>query len=370
MGQNLLFDNDSIRERMQAMFESYVAHRASIHHGPREMRALRPESIEVYRDMWRSFAVYCQEAQLEIGAVAPEDLNEFLTYGAPSKIENGVLRVRAPRPATLRYQARMLSLIHKVSAFYAQSSGNPLNEAAKSLLSQPPFRDAHKDEFDPQAKLLSSEDIYTIRQRISATAREANRAHSAGPRIDWQDLRACAALSLHLGCGLTSKEVRNLRLCHVHTEGRPNTLSPGLPWKVHVVASGPSPAHDVPLPAWSMRALGAWMTVRARLDPSLNFGRPNYTANAQETDFVFPGKASGTQWSRDGHYRSCLQYLAEIGISCEKGGLYRLRHTFAVRQLQIKKRSIAEIQSWLGLRTPQEVERYRSIVLKELAVID
>lgn len=73
-------------------------------------------------------------------------------------------------------------------------------------------------------------------------------------------------------------------------------------------------------------------------------------------DFLFPSTRTGKQWSRDSHYMCANKVLEEAGVDSTEGGSFRLRHTFALRQLR-RGTSSEQVAMWLGVE-PDSMTQY------------
>jgi site-specific recombinase XerD len=74
-------------------------------------------------------------------------------------------------------------------------------------------------------------------------------------------------------------------------------------------------------------------------------------------NFLFPSTRTGKQWLRDSQYQCAKRVLEEAGVDSREGGSFRLRHTFALRQLKRGAEPEA-VARWLGVE-PQEMKRER-----------
>ena len=50
--------------------------------------------------------------------------------------------------------------------------------------------------------------------------------------------------------------------------------------------------------------------------------------------FLFPSTRSGKPWVKESKYKAAKQVLQEARLDASDGGSFRLRHTFALRQLR------------------------------------
>jgi integrase len=80
-------------------------------------------------------------------------------------------------------------------------------------------------------------------------------------------------------------------------------------------------------------------------------------------DLVFPSTLGGKAWSHTACYEACKAVLAGAGMEKDSGGVFKLRHTFALRQLA-KGKSETEVAKWLGLVDLNGMARYRRLVAR------
>ena len=131
-----------------------------------------------------------------------------------------------------------------------------------------------------------------------------------------------------------------MRLGHVMRIG-----SPPLPRRLRVPASASAPAHETPVAAWAAQLLQSWLDLRAAL--------------AVPGDWLFPSTRSGKPWGKVAQYEAARAVLAEAGITnLREGGSFRLRHTFALRQLK-RGHPPQQVAQWLGVSDPAVMARYQ-----------
>ena len=72
---------------------------------------------------------------------------------------------------------------------------------------------------------------------------------------------------------------------------------------------------------------------------------------------------SGEAWGKMAHYEAVKKVMEAAGVAPgeNSGGAFRLRHTFAIRQLR-RKKSIADVARWMGIANLGEMDRYRSVL--------
>jgi integrase len=86
-------------------------------------------------------------------------------------------------------------------------------------------------------------------------------------------------------------------------------------------------------------------------------------------DWLFPSTRTGKQLSKSPQFKGCAEVLTAAGLMgpSATGGGYKLRNTFAVRQLGDKKYSDAEVAAWLGI-DESEMARYRRVMTSPIDV--
>lgn len=357
MEQALLFGDSSIQSRWRAAFDAWLAMRAASTSTRRKDGPLSAESAAIYRDMWKAFATFCGERAIGMDELEPDDLELYLTQRAAAPPPALPLRrarkadrltSRKPQPSrvkgtelTERYAWRLLWLIDQVVRHAAAESGTAANEAALTLLQTERFRFALAANKDPLPEYLQEAHA----RALIAFITEIRSADSPAGPFSWKELRDRTAVALMLGAGLTPGDVRALTLSGVIAEGGRRA---GIPWKLALPGNGQSPARETPLASWAGRQLAVWLAVRAE------HGIPG--------EYVFASTAAGKPWSHPACHASCKAVLEEAGFSPDAaGGLFKLRHTFALRQLA-KGKTDAEVARWLGLQDLTAVARYRRIV--------
>lgn len=76
---------------------------------------------------------------------------------------------------------------------------------------------------------------------------------------------------------------------------------------------------------------------------------------------------SGKPWSKQSHYAATRQLLEEAGLDSHEGGTFRLRHTFALRQLR-RGTAPEQVARWMGVEAVV-MERYTRIVNGTMEVV-
>ncbi|NEX63996.1 tyrosine-type recombinase/integrase [Noviherbaspirillum galbum] len=301
-------------------------------------RPLGPETADIYREMWAAFSTFCLEKGIDPGKLRPQDLTEFFLHRE---------RSRAPAPGAgralnMRYARRFLTLIDRVLRHAAATRNQQPNLAAFELLQQPHFKHAEAAERDPLPDYLGDE---LVEQLITFLKHrfEENRQKA----LYWKELRDLTAVALMLGAGLAPGDVRHLRTAGVLTNGE------GLPWKLSVPGNGNAPGRETPLAEWAGEMLAEWMRERER--------------QGFLGDYVLPSTSSGKQWSHTRCFESSKAVIQAAEIGEGGGGLFRLRHTFAMRQLAAGHAE-ADIARWLGLLDVTGMNRYKRLLIAPVAV--
>ena len=329
-----LFD-EAPAETHRLAFERWLdAHRAS-----GSMR--RPASIQVYRDMWGAFTAWClgQSPAVTLASLDLQDLQAFQSARFGRKSSDLSL---SPRHAL-----KLVRLIDRVLRHHAAETDTPPNTAAHDwLAAHPEVRYAESAQADPLPEFLSVAEARLLiaflsnarpRPGLSAARRDSHAA------LTWQELRNRTSVALQLGGGLTPGDVRALTLASPISRGGQVR---DRPWKVAVPGDGNSLARETPIAAWAGELLQHWLHVRA--------------SSRIEGGFLFPSTRSGKPWGKESQYKCAKAVLEDAGIDSREGGSFRLRHTFALRQLRrgFEPEAVAR---WLGVE-PAVMDRYRRVV--------
>ena len=330
-----LFSNSREEQTHSALttaFEDYARARAgSLRPAGRSGRPWRSETEAVYREMWGAFAGYCAQRFIELPSLSAEDIEAYLDSRGGS------------RDLSTRYAWRLVALIDHVAQHAASTLGMTPNAAARELLETERYRHANTPEFEPGLEYLTARESKSLIAFLTDNAKAAERAAQKKP---WTQVRDRTAVALQLGAGLTPGECRMLVLDNVVVAGGDVK---DLPWKLHVPANGNYPARETPLAVWAARQLLYWLDIR--------------TQQGITGDMLFPASAAGKPWGRSAVYESGRLVLASAGIASPTGGTYRLRHTFALRQLA-RGKTDAEVAGWLGLQDLSAIDRYRRVVTR------
>lgn len=296
--------------------------------------ALRKDSEETYRAIWRSFSAFADLHEHNLKSIDAPFLELFLEEIEP--------RAGSGTDVSPRYAWRVLDLINKVLTHCAVSLREQPNDAAAQLLSTERFRYVNARNNEPLSEALDPRSAATLVKQLTEDAA------FLGLKPTWKLERDRAALALMLGSGLTPMEVRRLAVSDLSLK-----LIRGkqLPWKIRVSGTAKTSEHDAPIAHWARRSVRHWLDVREA------FGFTH--------ESVFPATKDRADWTEVGCHTSCTNTLTLLlGDEHRYGGLLRLRHTFIVRQLQ-RGVTLEKIALWLGLSTIERLERYKRILVRD-----
>ncbi len=291
---------------------------------PGKRGTLNDESVAVYRDMWVALVRWAEAKHIDLLAIRPNQLEAYLaSRGGDSELD-------------ARYSWRLLRLVQRVLNFQALEQGGQPNHAVLDLLrTRPELRYANAAE---QTRLPEFLDAGEARALVAFLATELRSG-------TWQDARNRAAVALHMGAGLTPAEVRSLTVTDVRG------LRTGTR-KIRVPANGTVAEHEAPIAPWAWNVVASWMATRSEATIG--------------GEWLLPATRAGRPWGKSGHYLGVSQVLESVGLP-PAGGAYRLRHTFALRQLK-RGRSTSELAAWLGV-DEQAVARYRMVISGPVDVV-
>lgn len=363
MEQATLFGDAGLVTGWAAAFDGWVAMRAQSESRARKEGPLSPASEAIYRDMWGALTAFCIARGIALAALDSDDLEQYLASRAAtapaaalpvarrargrsaappalSALPRRPLRLRG-RELSDRYAWRLLWLVDQVLVQVASQAGTPPNQAAARLLTTPRFRAAMSADRDPPPEYLQEREATALIAHLTALRRD----DAAARAVSWKAVRDRAAVGLMLGAGLTPGDVRALTLDGVITAGG---AQPGVPWKLSLPGNGNSPGRETPVASWAARLLALWLEVRAE--------------QGIAGEFVFPATATGKPWAHQSCYQNCKAVLVDAGFpQDDAGGLFQLRHTFAMRQLA-RGKTETEVARWLGLQDETAMARYRRLV--------
>ena len=342
-----LFDDVDPAEQVRAYqeaFDQWLDHQRTA----ASRRITLASSIRSYTVLWQAFAEWClsQSPVVNLDGITEADLSAFINSRLePTKSARArPSRLKQAGKFTPRHAWRLLTLIESVLEMRAEAVGSPTpNRAAANLLqSREDWLYANANRRDVLPNYLAPAEARILVNYLSAGLPRSGRR---GADITWQELRNRSAVALHLGSGLTPADVRVLRLTSpVMRTGDEK----GVPGTVHVPAHGDSSEREAPVIKWAGRVLAHWLQVRKE--------------QTLAGDFLFPATRTGKQWGKVTHYDAVKSVLEASGIdeSLVDGGAYRLRHTFALRQLR-RGKSPDLVANWLGVVEMRVMDRYRRV---------
>jgi integrase len=244
-------------------------------------------------------------------------------------------------------------LADAVQAHRARLLGHPRrNAAALSLLqSRPDWRYANAADKTPLPEHLHATQA---RQLVAWLMDPAHGGDPAASGPSWQALRNRTAVALQLGAGLTPGDVRAATVAGVVCQGGRGPVAQSLPWKVRIPAHGSAPAREAPLAPWAARLLRAWLDTRC----ALQMAGP----------VLFPSTRAGRAWGKVAQYGAAKAVLAAAGLPDGDGGSFKLRHTFALRQLR-RGTAPADVARWMGLANAAALARHQRLLLAPADVV-
>lgn len=302
-------------------------------------RLQRESSAEVYTHMWSALAAWAVGKGIRLDDLGAADLQGYLdSRGGADEL-------------SVRYAWRLLRLVDRVLSTAMQGAKGaacPSRHAAAELIAaRPEIRHANSPDADPLLEFLPASEAKKLVTYLSAV-----RSGKATEGQPWQEVRNRASVALMLGAGLTPGEVRTLTLPDVVVDGGRRKH---VPWKLHVDGNGNAPARETPLAPWAGQLLRHWQGVR--------------TAQGIPGAMLFPStKSSGKPWGKVAQYNAAKAVIQASGIVGVDGGSFRLRHTFALRQLR-RGTAPEEVASWLGVSDPAVMARYLGVIMAPVDVV-
>lgn len=337
---------------LHAAFEAWCAHQQQIG------RLRHLTSVKVYRAMWLALDDWCsqQPGKLALQALGSLLLRRYLDSRSGMAGPGEAL--------TVRYRLRLLSLVRRVQA-HELSRHALLGAAAAPGTAASQGRSAAALAWSEASLAAGPATAMTapdtpgsidaaMTGRLMAWLLDEARASESAR---WQDLRDRCALALQLGAGIGPGDLRALRRKDVQApidvaadQAGPAATAPavagqgGVGWCLCVPANGNALAYQAPVAAWAAGLLQQWLACRA------HSGLPG--------EVLFPSTRSGKPWGKVAQYGSVRKVLAAAGLAEGPGGSFRLRHTFALRQL-VHGHAADTVAGWLGVADPQVMQRYR-----------
>lgn len=307
-------------------FDTWVATRE-------KFGALRERSsVSVYRSMWNALATWCVAHGLHVDDVSAHHLQAYLSSRA------------SPEDLTARHAWRLLTLVDAVLAHRAKTHGLQPNSSARDLLmSTPAWRFANSSDKNPLPEHLHAAEARRLVQWLLDPASAPGCADASAHT--WQSLRNRTAVALQLGAGLTPGDVRAAATDGVVSEG---SRSAGLPWKLRLPQRGAIQAREAPVAPWAGRLLRTWLDTRCALQIS--------------GTVLFPAARDGRPWGKVSQYSCSMSVMTAAGVPDAEGGSFKLRHTFALRQLR-RGTSPDQVARWMGLSDVASLAAYRRVLM-------
>lgn len=298
-------------------------------------RLQQASSEEVYGAMWSALSAWCIGNGIALDSLTSDDLERFLSSrGGSDDISN-------------RHAWRFLRLVDRVLSARSRANSSTQNHAAAQLMElRPEYRYANSADKDPLPTFLPAGEAKRLVTYLSAV-----RPGRAAAGQAWQEVRNRAGVALMLGAGITPGEVRALELKDAVIDGG---RTKGVPWKLRIQGHTSTPARETPLAPWAGQLLAYWLGIRA------GQGIPG--------DVLFPSTRSGKVWSKVSQYNATKEVLQAAGIDDVEGGSFRLRHTFALRQLR-RGKAPGEVARWLGVTDPGVMARYQRVMPAPVDVV-
>lgn len=303
---------------------------AWLEEGERAGRIQRLGSIEVYRAMWIAFGHWARDKGLSLRQITAADIADYLTARG------------GKHELTSRYAWRLANLIDRILAHDARQSGCIKSLAAVEFLHQhPTIRFANSRKHVELPEYLEA----TEARQLVAFLNEPRRSTST---VTWQEARNRAVVAVMLGAGLTPAEVQSLKIDDVVSDRTSQE-----PWKLRVAGSSKAKPRQAPCARWTGQVLNHWLGVRR--------------AQSIPGEMLFPStKSTGKPLGKVALYNATNQVLSAAGLATGQGGSFKLRHTFAVRQLK-RGHTLSEIANWLGI-DPMQAQRYRFIISAPVSI--
>ena len=351
----------------QAAFDAWLTARK------RDGALREHSSVTVYRSMWGAMATWCVDRGLHLNCLQEDHFDAYIQ-------SRGGIDALTPRHAW-----RLLTLADAVLAQRTDQAALPRNTAAHSLLmTRPDWRYANAADRTPLPEHLSAIEARRLVAWLLNPSTDALAA--AAPAQTWQSLRNRAAVALQMGAGLAPGDIRAATVDGVLSrtqssatagstaseagnggagnsdgggDGEHSRMSDAagvaaLPWLIRLPAHGATLARETPIAPWAGRLLRMWLDTRS----AVGIGG---TA-------LFPSTQSGRCWGKVSQYGTAKAVLAAAGLPDSEGGSFRLRHTFALRQLR-RGAPPEQVAQWLGLSNSTALARYQRLLADPVEVI-
>jgi integrase len=319
---------------IERQFDAWLA----MAHPSAGKRALSKASKSVYRDMWSRFARFCVE-HLDPPRWPAELTVEHLKLHLSSRQAEGL---------TDRYVWRLLTLIDNVLTAHAEANtawSDAMDKprptvAAEVLQGNDNYRHANAGKRDELPEHLRPGQAQQLIDHLQKVLPDAS---GRRPKHTWQEVRNCASVATQLGAGLGPGDVRAMLVTGAAFE---KVDGEDIIWRLVVPSNNGTPQRETPIARWAADVLAYWLVVRAE---------QQLPGNA-----LFPATRAGAPLGKVGQYEASVNVLAAAGLGQAAGGSFRLRHTFALRQLHAGKTEL-QVAQWLGVGL-DVVARYRGVL--------
>lgn len=317
----------------------------------------REASREIYRAIWGSFARGLPTG-VSILQITSEMVADYLVTGA-SKLAAGedeentkASKVRA-EVLSIRYQARVASLIEKIMAHHAKVTETEMEgeSAVRALMRRTPAlanalkRDTREE---PALDVLTDQEHAALKTRLIEDGKADMASHVA---IKWSAARDRTSMALQLGAGLSPIDIRELTMGEGSSKGLEQNWSRGSRF-LFVPKNGKLFKRYTLVDAWAGELMDQWIyTLRDRE----SLGRVAFVFPGETTQKEGSTKQPG-QWSKPGQHKQTSKFMAAMKI---EGSSFKLRHSWAMAKLK-EGADEREVARWLGVQDDGEVmKRYR-----------
>jgi integrase len=328
-------------QSFKAAFDAWLEHQRSCV----SRRITQASSIRAYTALWQAFSEWCLNQSPAVGlhGLTQADLAQYIASRVEPSECSRPSRLKDAGKFTPRHVWRLLTLIDAVLEVRCRGAGLAPNHSACTLLeSREEWLYANANRRDELPKYLPPTEARILVNYLGAGL---PRSGQGGDDISWHELRNRTAVALHLGAGLSPADVRVLRIdSPIARPGDPQ----GAVGTIRIPAHGDNPEREAPVIAWAGRLLAHWLRVRMQ--------------HQIQGNFLFPATRTGKPWAKVSHYEAVTKVLEASGIDTAfiEGGTFRLRHTFALRQLR-RGKSPELVAKWLGVVEMRVMDRYRRV---------
>lgn len=320
-------------------FDAFVSSPDFLAHSQRKRRTVddqgnllkpmpvRASTADVYRDMWSRFVRWAADANLNLYALTPHDIDTFMEQ----KNADGK---RTLEGATIRRQ--YVTLLERV---YGHLGFLP--DPASQYLLQLRGNSRKAKGHHAQTNVLTLQEQQRFLDALPNAARD-----ETNPLSGWKVRRDRAMQALILGAGLKVAEAIGAYTDNIGEQqddgSVPVTVSPS-------AAGGTVRWHQTILRPFAADTVLAWVDERKKLNIP---GR-----------LLFPATRDGGRLDKSTVYRHVKATFAAAGIDVPRRGGRTLRNAFAVRELH-DGHTVEEVGEFLGHRKLRAMDRYVDVLGK------